>query len=135
MTGIRARRGEGLEESPATPRASRETFDPAPTTGSVSVVASETFGWIDPAVADRPLTRRELREHHTRLAITAMTFAIIGLAVSWFGPWGAAPALVGLVLGVVAAFRPTESRVWTAASIATGAVAIAFSASWLLWIL
>ncbi|MBP2437404.1 hypothetical protein [Microbacterium amylolyticum] len=104
-------------------------------TGSLSVIASDTFGWIDPAVAHSPLTRRDRREVVTRLGVAALWWSAVGLIISWFGPWGAAPAAVGIVLGIVALLRPTERRRWCWSGIALGMTAIAFSAYWLLWML
>lgn len=107
----------------------------AAASGPLSVVASDTFGWIDPEVAHRPLTRRDLRPHITHLGLVAVTLSTIGLIVSWFGPWGFAPGFIGLVLGVIALFRKSERRRWCWASIVLGAVSILFSAYWLTWIL
>lgn len=107
----------------------------AASTGSVSVVASDTFGWIHPEVAEQPLTRRALREPHTHLAAVAIALAGVGLVVSWFGPWGAVPALVALVIGIVARLRKSERKSRARWAIGIALTAIAFSAYWLTWIL
>lgn len=107
----------------------------ASTSGPLEVVAADTFGWIHPDVAERPLTRRERRPHLTRLGVVAVVLSAAGLFVSWFGPWGAAFGLIGAVLGAVALVRRSQKRRWCWAAIAAGLVSILFSAYWLTWIL
>ncbi|NHI17653.1 hypothetical protein [Microbacterium excoecariae] len=103
----------------------------APATGPAPLLASETFGWVEP---HHP-TRRELRPHTSRLGLASFALSALGLMVSWFGPWGAALGAVGLVLGALALLLRRGTRTPPAWGIALGLVSIAFSASWLLWIL
>lgn len=105
------------------------------TSGPIEVVAAETFGWIHPDVADRPRARRTRQQNVTRFGLVAVTLAVIGVVVSWFGPWGAGFGLVGSVLGVVALARRSQPRGWCWAAIGAGMASVAFSAYWVLWAL
>ncbi len=138
MTGMRAHADVPDEGAPADRAPDQRSTDPravSSTTGPLATVGSDTFGWIHPDVAERPLTRRERRPHVTRLGVVAVTLSAIGIVVSWFGPWGAVVGLVGVVLGAVALFRRSERRRWCWTAIVCGSISVLFSAYWLAWIL
>ncbi|WP_156760620.1 hypothetical protein [Microbacterium karelineae] len=126
---------EGAVSASASGQRPMDSRTVSSSSGPLATVGSETFGWIHPDVADRPLTRRERRPQVTRLGVLAVTLSAIGIVVSWFGPWGAAIGIIGAVLGAVALFRRTERRRWCWTAILAGCVSILFSAYWLTWIL
>lgn len=105
-----------------------------PTSGSIDL-AAETFGRLHPGVTEVPLARRHRRMHVTRVGIVAVALAVLGVVVSWFGPWGAGFGLVGAVIGIAALARKAQPAAWCWAAIAGGFASILFSAYWVAWIL
>ena len=106
-----------------------------PASGPIEAVSAETFGRIHPDVAGRPLTRRAGRPRLGSLGLLAAALAVVGLVVSWFGPWGAGFGLVALVIGAVAAIRRTQPAAWCGVAIGLGIASLLCSAYWVVWIM
>jgi hypothetical protein len=69
---------------------------------------------------------------HSRFGAWALTFAIVGLLVSFLVGWGFLLGIVAIVAGVVALRRgePRGIAIW---AIALAALSIVYSAGWLIW--
>lgn len=64
---------------------------------------------------------------------SAVSFALAGLATSFFVGWAFPLALIGIALGIVAVRKPEESSRLGAWGIALGVLATIYSAGWLWW--
>ena len=64
---------------------------------------------------------------------SSVSFALAGLATSFFVGWAFPLALVGIALGIVAVRKPEESSRLGAWGITLGALATIYSAGWLWW--
>lgn len=64
---------------------------------------------------------------------SAVSFALAGLATSFFVGWAFPLALIGVALGIVAVRKPEESSRLGVWGIALGILATIYSAGWLWW--
>ena len=69
----------------------------------------------------------------THLGSWALTFAVVGLAVSLLVGWGFLIGLVGVVLAILALRRPWESRPVAVWALCLSALSLVYSAGWLWW--
>lgn len=98
----------------------RELTAPVPITATVHT----EFAWAEtPAPAPAP----------THLGSWALTFAVVGLAVSFLVGWGFLIGLVGLVLAILALRRPWESRSIAVWALCLSGLSLVYSAGWLWW--
>lgn len=67
------------------------------------------------------------------LAPWALAAAIISLVSSFFVGWGLPLAVLALIAGIMCVRRPSENRATGVWSVALSAVAVVFSAGWLVW--
>ncbi len=65
------------------------------------------------------------------LAVWALMFAVLGLAVSMFVGWGFPIGLVGVASGILALRRPTENRALAGWAVVLGTASLIYSAGWL----
>lgn len=101
-----------------------------PPTAPVDVAVTATGPREDP----EPLVMWAPKEEvppRSILSGCALFFSVVGLAVSLFVGWGFPLGLIGVVTGIVALFRPLESRRMAGWAIALGAVSLVYSAGWL----
>lgn len=96
----------------------RPMTEPIPITESTHVVDVQ---WA-PVAAPLP-----------RSAAWALTFAILGLIVSFLVGWGFLIGLVGAGLAVVALRRPWESRGTSVWALCLSLLSVLYSAGWLWW--
>lgn len=68
-----------------------------------------------------------------RTAPWALTFAVLGLIVSFLVGWGFLIGLVGAVLAIVALRRPWEARGIAVWALCLSALSLVYSAGWLWW--
>lgn len=96
----------------------REFTEPIPVTASVHTDVQ----WAPAPAAPLP-----------RSAPWALTFAILGLIVSFLVGWGFLIGLVGAGLAIAALRRPWESRPLAAWALCLSLLSVVFSAGWLWW--
>ncbi|WP_292833335.1 hypothetical protein [Microbacterium sp.] len=68
-----------------------------------------------------------------RSAGWALTFAILGLIVSFFVGWGFPIGLIGAGLAIVALRRPWESRSAAVWGLCLSVLSLVYSSAWLWW--
>lgn len=108
----------------------RELTEPVPIATSVSP-AEEGASW---ASTPQPDVRwAPTPEVLPRAAPWALTFAVLGLIVSFLVGWGFLIGLVGAVLAIVALRRPWEARGIAVWALCLSALSLAYSAGWLWW--
>ena len=68
-----------------------------------------------------------------RSAPWALTFAVLGLIVSFLVGWGFLIGLVGAVLAIIALRRPWEARAVAVWALCLSLLSLVYSAGWLWW--
>jgi hypothetical protein len=100
----------------------RALTEPVAVTVPAPAPADAEVRWAPPPAAPLP-----------RSAPWALTFAILGLAISLVVGWGFLIGLLGAGLAVVALRRPWESRGMAVWALCLSLLSLVYSAGWLWW--
>ncbi len=141
MTGFLRRNSQAPSNDEAESVAPAETTADGTTAAAdgVDVDATETGTELDAATdtGATPTTKsvRWLPVASIRKGYggSSVSFALAGLATSFFVGWAFPLALIGITLGIIAIRKPEESSRLGAWGIALGALATIYSAGWLWW--